>query len=63
MFQVIQTADLTGRMATQGQVEFFTGDAASVITYLQPAQTTLLNIYPDMRGPCIETVFDQLFDH
>jgi hypothetical protein len=50
-------------MAAQGQVEFFAVDAATVITDFQPAETTLLNIYPDMRGSGIETVFDQFLNH
>ena len=55
--------DLAGRMTLYGQGQIIPVNTETVVTHPDQSAATGFNLHPDVRGPGIHTVLQQLLDY
>ena len=63
VIQVLDLAQLAGRVPGKGQLDLGGGDAAAVVGDAHQAPPALAHLDVDRGRPGVDGVFDQLFDH
>src|SRR6185437_6984112 len=63
VLEIVEAADLAGRMRGHRQRQLVDVDAATVVAHADKARTPGLDIHLDPRGAGIEAVLDQFLDH
>ena len=58
-FEILGRCDLAGCVAQKGRLHVLAGNAASVIGHAQAANAAARHLNGDLRGTCIDAVFDQ----